>query len=37
MKAALADDPGAYEALFAPPEVSERPAPARKKAKSAKA
>lgn len=35
MKAALANQPGAYEALFAPPEVSERPAP-KKKAKKPK-
>lgn len=36
MKAALAHEPGAYEALFAPPEVSARPAP-KPKAKPAKA
>jgi hypothetical protein len=35
MKAALANQPGAYAALFAPPEVSERPAP-KKKAKKPK-
>ena len=33
MKAALANEPGAYEALFAPPEVSERPTPPKRKPK----
>ena len=33
MKAALANEPGAYEALFTPPEVSERPTPPKRKPK----